>query len=112
MLEYDDRIKKIRSNEKHYHYVQHSWIFGSLILLVLAWRFTWTWFAPAAFGIYMIAVHSFKRFALSVAKDHEKKNGKFIFDSMFRVRWGIPYTILKVIAVILLIVRFICVGIA
>lgn len=111
MREYDDSITKIRSAEKRYHYVQYSWLFASLILLALAWRFTWTWFAPAALGIYMIAVHSYKRFALSVAKDHEKKNGK-IFFSTFRVRWGIPYTILKVIAVILLVVKCIWVGIA
>lgn len=109
--EYDVHIDKIRSDEKKYHRIQYAWLLGSLILLVLAWRFTWTWFAPAALGIYMIAVHSYKRFALSVAKDHEKKNGKIIF-STFRVRWGIPYAILKVIAVILLVVKCVYVGIA
>ena len=110
MLEYDDRIKKIRSQEKACHLVQYSLLLVSLILLVLASRLTWMWFTPPALGIYMIAVHTYKRFALGVASEYEKKNGKLIFESMFRVRWGIPYTILKVIAVFLLLVKWIDVG--
>ena len=108
MRECDQRMKKIRREEIIYHCKQYAWFFVSLVLLVIAWNCTWTWFTFTAAGVYMIAVHTYKRFALSVAKEYEKRHGRLIFEGLFRVRWGIPYTILKIIAVCLLIGKYVC----
>ena len=110
MLEYESRMKKIRADEKKCHFEQFIWIFFTLILLVIAWSITKTWFVLTAAGFYMVAVNSYRRLAISVGNKYEKKQGKLNFEGVFHKIWSIPYGILKGIAVVMLVVKCICFG--